>query len=96
MQTHIVIRRTRKERQPWYAGAHYCEQCSSTSLIWYSTFLTWSGTVCFDARKQEWGEAGGDVDNCYCTDCQNETRGQWYSFIQINLWDDKELFDVNS
>jgi hypothetical protein len=89
MRTPRLVRLTREERKDWYAGAHYCQWCSDTQL-------TWSGTVYFDTGKQGWCEANAEVDNCYCGRCQDATRAQWYPFIQINLWDDEELFDVDN
>ena len=79
----LVIRETRLERKFWHAGTYYCAECLGTDV-------NAAGTIYHNPRRQEWLDAGIDVDSWWCGNCESDASVSWVGFYQFFLWDDPE------
>lgn len=57
----------------------FCGECNSNRI-------SASGTVFYDAKRQEWLDAGNDCDNWYCSDCDQGVSVEWRPISQWHLF----------
>ena len=69
----------------------HCCDCGGTSI-------SGNGNCWWDVNRQTW--AADNVDNFYCSDCQNECQVVWCYTLQLNLFgletDEQDLYPYAS